>query len=69
MSRIPVKTRLPLEAWVAAALVTFLSTLSSLVGETAFSVATNQTPPVSHAPDVVKGSLVEAHCAPPGSDG
>jgi hypothetical protein len=31
MTKIPIKTRLPLEAWVVAALVTLFSLVSSLV--------------------------------------
>jgi hypothetical protein len=70
MARIPVKTRLPLKAWVVAALVTLVSTLSSLVGGTAVSVATNMPSPVERCSDVVKASsFVGDHRTRPGSDG
>lgn len=61
MFGIPVKTRLPLAAWIVAALLTFLSTLSHLVGGNAVSVATNEAPPVAHSSDVVKASFVGDH--------
>jgi hypothetical protein len=32
MVRIPIKTRIPLEAWIVAAVVTIVSTISSFFG-------------------------------------
>jgi len=66
MFGVPVKTRLPLAAWVPAALVALASTLSSLVGGTAVSVA---RPPVEWSSDVVKASFLVNHRAHPGRDG
>jgi hypothetical protein len=69
MTKIPVKTRLPLEAWVAAALMSLISTLSSLVGATADSVAVPSTPPGAYASDVVKASFVGDHYTPHRGEG
>jgi hypothetical protein len=69
MSKIPIKTRLPLEAWVGAAVVTALATLSSLVGGTADSVAVPSTPPGAYAPAVVKASFVDDHHTPHRGEG
>jgi hypothetical protein len=49
MFGVPVKTRLPLEAWVAAAVVALVSTLSSLMEKPAASIATDEPPPVERA--------------------
>jgi len=49
MFGVPVKTRLPLEAWVGAAVVALISTLSSLMEEPAASVATDAPPTVERA--------------------
>jgi hypothetical protein len=64
VSKIPIKTRLPLEAWVAAAVVTLLSTLSFLAGGTAVPVAPNMPAPVERAWDAVKASFVGDHHTP-----
>jgi hypothetical protein len=69
MFTVPVKTRLPLEAWAAAAVVALFSTLSSLMEGTAVSVATDTRPPVERSVDLVKASLAGGHSAHPGDDG
>jgi hypothetical protein len=68
VSKIPVKTRLPREAWVVAALVALVSTLSPLVGGTADSVATNMPSPIERSSHVVKAVLVGDHRTRSGID-
>jgi hypothetical protein len=46
MFGVPVKTRLPLEAWVAAAVMALFSTLSSWMEKPAVSVAAGAPPAV-----------------------
>jgi hypothetical protein len=67
MFGVPVKTRLPLEAWAAAAAVTLISTLYSSMEAPAVSVATNTPPPVERSADLVKASLTGGHSTRPGS--
>lgn len=46
MTKIPIKTRLPIEAWTVAAVVTLFSLLSSVAHMTASNAT---TPSVEHA--------------------
>jgi hypothetical protein len=69
MSKIPIKTRLPLEAWVGAAVVTVLATLSSLAGGTAVPLAPNMPAPVERSWDAVKVSFVADRHTPHKGEG
>jgi hypothetical protein len=69
MPKIPIKTRLPLEAWVAAAVVTVLLTLSSLAGGIAVPVAPNMPAPVERPWDAAKASFVGDHHTPHRGEG
>lgn len=69
MFGVPIKTRLPLEAWAAAAVVTLISTLSSLMEGPVVSVATDTPPPVERSAGLVKASLAGGHSADLGNGG
>jgi hypothetical protein len=69
MSKIPFKSRLPLDAWVVAAGLTVLATLSSLAGGTAVPVPINMPTPVERSWDVVNASFVGDHRTPHRGEG
>jgi hypothetical protein len=69
MFGVPIKTRLPLEAWAVAAVLTFILTLSSLIEGPAVSVAIDTPRSLEQSADLVKASFVGDHYTPHRGEG
>lgn len=61
MARIPVRTRLPFEAWAVAAIVAIVSITSSLLGSLDASVASSLVQVIERPLEMVKASVVRDH--------